>query len=129
MCYHCLNVEDKGIPIIVYKYDDNNVRDIIQNFYQVCDDNNLKSRIILARGINKCKELAGVKDVNFKYYEFINAYSEQEFDSYMAEMAEMSYYDTGVVAEYGDRLLTLSTCDYEQNNGRFVVVARKISDS
>ena len=69
------------------------------------------------------------EDVNFKYYEFINAYSEQEFDSYMAEMAAMSYYDTGVVAEYGDRLLTLSTCDYEQNNGRFVVVARKISDS
>ena len=62
------DVEDKGIPIIVYKYDDNNVRDIIQNFYQVCDDNNLKSRIILARGINKCKELAGVKDVNFKYW-------------------------------------------------------------
>ncbi len=69
------------------------------------------------------------EDVNFKYYEFINAFSEQEFNSYMAEMAAMSYYDTGVVAKYGDRLLTLSTCDYEQSNGRFVVVARKISDS
>ncbi len=68
------------------------------------------------------------EDVNFKYYEFIDAHSEQEFDSYMNEMAAMSYYDTGVVAEYGDKLLTLSTCDYAQNNGRFVVVARKISN-
>lgn len=61
-------VEDKGVPIVVYKYDDGNVRDIIQNFYQVCENNGLVSRIILARGVNKCKELAGVKDVDFKYW-------------------------------------------------------------
>ncbi len=67
------------------------------------------------------------EDVNFKYYEFVNANSATEFDSYMNEMATMSYYDTGVVAEYGDKLLMLSTCDYEQSNGRFVVVARKIT--
>ena len=67
-------------------------------------------------------------DVNLKYYEFINAYSEEEFNSYMNEMAAMSYYDTGVTAQYGDRLLTLSTCDYEQRNGRFVVIAKKITD-
>lgn len=66
-------------------------------------------------------------DVNFKYYEFLDAYSEEEFQSNMAAMAAMSYYDTGVTAEYGDQLLTLSTCDYAQNNGRFVVVAKKIS--
>lgn len=62
------NVEDKGVPIVVYKYDDGNVRNIIRDFYQVCDDNDLQSRIILARGTKKCKELAGVKDVNFKYW-------------------------------------------------------------
>ena len=61
-------VEDKGVPIIVYKYDDGNIRDIIQDFYTVCDDNKLSSKIILARGVSKCKELAGVKDVNFKYW-------------------------------------------------------------
>ena len=61
-------VEDKGIPIIVYKYDDGNVRDIIQDFYQVCEANGLSSRIILARGVNKCKKLAGVKDVEFRYW-------------------------------------------------------------
>ena len=61
-------VIDKGIPIVVYKYDEGNVRGIIRDFYQVCDDNELLKRIILARGVNKCKTLAGVKDVDFKYW-------------------------------------------------------------
>lgn len=61
-------VIDKGIPIVVYKYDEENVRAIIRDFYQVCDDNELLKRIILARGVNKCKTLAGVKDVDFKYW-------------------------------------------------------------
>ncbi len=65
------------------------------------------------------------EDVVFKYYQFIDAVSEQEFDSNMQEMAAMSLYDTGVTASYGDRLLTLSTCDYYVDDGRFVVVAKK----
>lgn len=65
-------------------------------------------------------------EVRFKYYQFINAQSEEEFNSYMREMARESFYDTGVTAEYGDKLLTLSTCDYQEQNGRFVVVAKKI---
>lgn len=67
------------------------------------------------------------EEVVFKYYQFIDANSEQEFNSYMEEMAQMSLYDTGVTAQYGDQLLTLSTCDYEQEDGRFVVVAKRIS--
>lgn len=65
-------------------------------------------------------------EIVFKYYQFIDTNSEAEFDSYMREMAEMSLYDTGVTAEYGDELLTLSTCDYYTDYGRFVVVAKKI---
>lgn len=65
-------------------------------------------------------------EIVFKYYQFIDANGEQEFDSAMQEMASMSFYDTGVTAEYGDQLLTLSTCDYQETDGRFVVVAKKI---
>lgn len=65
-------------------------------------------------------------DVVFKYYQFINANSEEEFNSYMKEMEAMSLYDTGVTASYGDSLLTLSTCDHSQEDGRFVVVAKRI---
>ena len=41
-------------------------------------------------------------------------------------MEESALYDTGVTAQYGDELLTLSTCSYHVTNGRFVVVARRI---
>ncbi len=44
----------------------------------------------------------------------------------MDEMAALSFYDTGVKAYYGDELLTLTTCDYEEQDGRFVVVAKRI---
>lgn len=67
-------------------------------------------------------------EIVFKYYQFIEANGEQEFDSAMEEMAALSLYDTGVTAQYGDQLLTLSTCDYQETDGRFVVVAKKIAD-
>ena len=65
-------------------------------------------------------------EITFKYYQFIDAVSEEAFRSNLEAMAEMSYYDTGVTAFYGDELLTLSTCDNSEKNGRFVVVARRI---
>lgn len=37
----------------------------------------------------------------------------------------MSLYDTGVEAELGDQFLTLSTCTYHVEDGRFVVVAKE----
>jgi len=68
------------------------------------------------------------EEIVFKYYQFIDVLSEQEFDSYIQAMAELSLYDTGVEAQFGDQLLTLSTCDYYVDDGRFVVVAKKIME-
>ena len=67
-------------------------------------------------------------EIAFKYYQFIDPASEAEFNSGMQQMRDASYYDTGVDAVYGDRLLILSTCDYDESNGRFVVVAVKKDD-
>ena len=64
-------------------------------------------------------------EITFKYYQFINANSSDEYNSYMKDMADMSLYDTGVTSEYGDALITLSTCDYTQGAERFVIVAKK----
>lgn len=61
----------------------------------------------------------------FKYYEFINANTKEEFDAFVSECINRSMYDTGIVPQYGDKLLTLSTCSYNTNNERFVVFARK----
>lgn len=66
-------------------------------------------------------------EIVFKYYQFFDALSEKEFDSNMKEMAAISLYDTGVTASFGDELLTLSTCDSSETDGRFVVVAKRIS--
>ncbi len=65
-------------------------------------------------------------EIVFKYYQFFDAESEKEFNSYMQEMAALSLYDTGVTAAYGDELLTLSTCDNSEADGRFVVVAKRV---
>lgn len=65
-------------------------------------------------------------EIVFKYYQFLDAASEKEFTSYMQEMAALSLYDTGVTAAYGDELLTLSTCDNSEQDGRFVVVAKRV---
>lgn len=64
--------------------------------------------------------------ITFKYYQFIDANSKEEFDSNMSAMAGMSIYDTGVTPSYGDELVTLSTCDRTQGaEGRFVVVGMR----
>ena len=34
-------------------------------------------------------------------------------------------YDIDEIAEYGDELITLTTCSYYTEDGRFVVVGRK----
>ena len=65
-------------------------------------------------------------DNGFKYYQYYNLEDEREFETFINKCKELSLYDTQKIAKYGDKLLTLSTCDYSQNNGRLVVVARKI---
>ena len=62
----------------------------------------------------------------FRYYYFVNAKDENEYNNYVKQSKEASIYDTGVTAKYEEQLLTLSTCEYSQEDGRFVVVAKKI---
>lgn len=67
------------------------------------------------------------KDV-FRYYNFVNANNEEEYNDFVNNCKKSSIYDTGVTANYGDQLLTLSTCEYSQEDGRFVVVAKKVNN-
>ena len=61
----------------------------------------------------------------FKYNEFVTM-DEESFDEFMKKVHARQAYDTGVDVEYGDQLLTLSTCEHTYKNGRFVVVAKKV---
>ena len=62
----------------------------------------------------------------FKYYNFFNATSEADYNSFLEQCRELSSYNTEYTAKYRDKLITLSTCEYSLNNGRMVVVAKKI---
>lgn len=65
-------------------------------------------------------------DQVFKFYQFFQAGTEEEFQNFYQNIKELSLYDTGVTAEFGDRFITLSTCSYHVEQGRFVVVAKEI---
>lgn len=49
-----------------------------------------------------------------------------EFEALMEFINTYKLYDTGVVCEYEDQLLTLMTCEYTYSNGRIIIVAKKI---
>ena len=65
----------------------------------------------------------------FRYYKFVNAEDENAYNKFVSNAKDASLYDTGVNAIYGDQLMTLSTCDNEVENGRFAVVAVKITNN
>lgn len=61
----------------------------------------------------------------FRYYNYCGKLTEVQFREYIDQIRAHSLYDTGKTAQYGQQLLTLSTCSYHTENGRFVVVAAK----
>ena len=72
-------------------------------------------------------EIIGVFKISpeeFPYHRFIDASDPEEFDEYVNRVKELSFYETGIAAEYGDKLITLSTCEYTKENNRLVVVAK-----
>lgn len=63
----------------------------------------------------------------FRYYEYFDLSNPAIFEEYVRQVSSAALYDTGITAEYGDELLALSTCNYHTADGRFVVVAKRIS--
>lgn len=61
----------------------------------------------------------------FRYYFFVNANSEAEYNEFVQNAKKASLYDIDKTAQFGDQLITLSTCSYHIEDGRFAVVGRK----
>lgn len=76
--------------------------------------------VILSRALSEDEE-------GFRYYGQVSFGNEQEFNDYMSNIRQMTLYDTGETAVYGDKLITLSTCEYSQEDGRLAVIAKKIN--
>lgn len=64
--------------------------------------------------------------IGFSYHIFDDAKDEKEFNSFVSNCKNLSLYDTGITPQYGEKLITLSTCDKSIDDGRFVVVARRL---
>ena len=60
---------------------------------------------------------------NFRFYDFIDAKNESDFNVAVKKFREKSEYNTGIIPQYGQQLVMLVTCTYREDNGRFVVVA------
>ncbi len=86
-----------------------------------------KYKIISVFIINTNEEHGEVFDYT-KYVYFKNS---DEFYKYVLEVMDRSKYNTGVDVEYGDELLTLSTCDGSTGfeDLRLVIVARKVREN
>lgn len=74
--------------------------------------------VILSRALAEDEE-------GFRYYGHLSFADETEFNDYMNNINQMALYDTGETTIYGDRLITLSTCEYSQEDGRLAVIAKK----
>lgn len=69
-----------------------------------------------------------VTDDVFKYYKFYNSTSKDDMEYFNNNIKELRLYDTGIELVEDDQLITLSTCEDTEENGRLVVVARKIKN-
>ena len=63
---------------------------------------------------------------DFAYYNFTVTGDPTVYENFVRECLSRSLYETGETAVYGLRLLTLSTCEYSQKNGRMVIVAVRV---
>lgn len=63
----------------------------------------------------------------FRYYQFFHYNNEEEFQKCRNFVEENRMFETDGSLQYGDKILMLSTCEYSQENGRLVVIAKKHS--
>ena len=91
-------------------------------FYTLRDGKTIKNTYEI---VTAFKTIA-YSDNGFKYYNYTNFYNEQEFNSFIENCRNLEFYNTDVNLKYGDKLITLSTCEYSQKNGRMVIIAKKI---
>lgn len=64
-------------------------------------------------------------DDSFRYYNFLNAGTKEEFKAFLANIQQLTVFDQTIDISYGDELLTLSTCSYYVQDGRLFLIAKK----
>ena len=62
----------------------------------------------------------------FTYHIYDTFPTEADFNRYVSTCKNIDMYETGITPSYGEKLLTLSTCDKSIEDGRLVVVCRRV---
>ncbi|MBQ5318129.1 MAG: class B sortase [Oscillospiraceae bacterium] len=62
----------------------------------------------------------------FDYHNYINFTEDHPFETFMKEINERSHFHTGIDVNENDKFITLSTCSYEWEPARHVIIARKL---
>lgn len=62
----------------------------------------------------------------FDYHNYINFDKNHTFESFIQEINERSHFHTGIDVNENDKFITLSTCSYEWEPARHVIIGRKL---
>ncbi len=129
------DVEDPNSNLMVYGHhmksglmfahlEDFEAKDFYQKHKTIQFDTLYEKREYEVVAVFRSKIYKENQDV-FKYYSYGGPLSERQFDTYVKNCKKLSVHKTGVTPKYGEQLLTLVTCAYHEENGRFVVVAKR----
>ena len=64
----------------------------------------------------------------FRYYQSCGDLTEEKFNTLITWLKNHASYESGIIPNYGEQIVMLSTCSYHTDNGRFIVAARLVNE-
>lgn len=68
-------------------------------------------------------------ETGYRYYFQVGDLTEEAFDELVRWFQQNALYDTGITPAYGEQIVVLSTCSYHEDNGRFLIAARRMDSA
>lgn len=119
---------EKSDNLIIYGHNINGGK-MFGALIQLRDENFYKKHkdILFTTKDKKKYKIFSVISVNkndFLYWKFVIAQDESDYDTFINKVRQYSIYDIDITPKYGEKILTLSTCDNSRGDDyRFVVFA------
>lgn len=117
------NLKDQEMFHSLLKYQDKSYYNKHKEIKIITENEELKYEIV---AVFKSKVFYEEEENVFRYYDYLSFENEAEYNKYLQNIKRLELYDTGVNAKFGEQLLTMITCDYSVQNGRMIVVAKKV---
>lgn len=98
------------------------------NNHSIISFDTLYGRYVYKIAVVGLSKISEESEDTFKYYDFLNAKNKKDFKEYVENIKKLEAYDTGTNLSYGDKLITLSTCNSVEEDGRLFIVAKEVKD-